>query len=84
MYNNLLTIDDIKIGMKVSESSLKNIKGIYITLINSAFENDDIVGTIAYIGKRLSHKSDIISRSNNGICAIYNSPEDIDEEVTFE
>lgn len=81
---NMLSIDDLKIGMKVSESSLKSIKGFYITLVDSVFEEGDIIGTIAYIGKRLNRKSDKISRSSKNVCAIYNSVEDIDGEVTYD
>lgn len=82
--NAMLTINDLKIGMKVSESSLRSIKGFYITLIDSVREGDDIIGTIAYIGKRLNRKSDKISRLSKDVCAIYNSAEDIDGEVTYD
>ncbi len=81
---NTLSIDDLKIGMKVTESSLRGIKGIYITLIDSVYEGGEITGTIAFIGKRLNRKSDKISRSSQNVCAIYNSVEDIDGEVTFD
>ena len=80
----LLTLNDLRIGMTVSQSSLKHIKGVYITLIDSFYENNDIVGTIAFIGKRLNRKSDKISRTCNNVCAIYNSVEDIDGEVTYD
>lgn len=84
MKTDMLSIEDIKIGMKVSESSLKSIKGFYITLVDSVCEGNDIIGTIAYIGKRLNRKSDKISRSSKNVCAIYNSAEDIDGEVTYD
>ena len=82
--NTLLKLSDLKLGMKVSESSLKNIKGIYITLIDSEYRDNDIFGTIAFIGRRLNRRSDFISKTSQNICAIYNSEEDIDGEVTYD
>lgn len=82
--SSLLSAKDLKIGMRVSKSSLQNIKGVHITLIDAIFDGDDIIGTIAFIGKRLNRKADKVFRDAESICAVYNSVEDIDGEVTYD
>lgn len=77
-----LMLNDLHIGMRVSESSLRNIFDTYITLVDSRIENDDIIGTIAFIGNALTAEADAIIDTHDNICSIYNSRDESSGMVT--
>lgn len=79
-----LTLNDLHIGMRVNESSLRNIFDTYITLVDSRTENNGIVGTIAFIGNVLTPDADAIIDTHDNICSIYNSRDEAEGEVTYD
>lgn len=84
MGTSQLSLDNLRIGMVVRQSSLSQIFDTYITLVDSKLIDGDIEGTVAYIGDDLNDESDRISMENDGICAIYNSRDEYEGEVTYD
>ncbi len=84
MKTTKLKLEDIKIGDIVSETSLRDIYNIYITLVDSKIIGGDIVGKVAYIGKELNAEADRVAEENDHICAIYNDFDEMEGEVTYD
>ncbi len=79
-----LKLEELKIGDIVSESSLRSIYNVYITLVDSKIAGEDIIGRIAYIGTDLNEEADRIAEENDHICAIYHDADEIEGEVTYD
>ena len=86
MVNNMtalkmLTIDDIKVGMRVFKEQLANIYDTWIIIYkpkNLQMEEDGIIG---FIGKETNEESAALYTQNNIITPVYNDSTDLEGDI---
>jgi hypothetical protein len=86
MVNNMtalkmLTLDDIKVGMRVFKEQLANIYDTWIIIYkpkNLQMEEDGIIG---FIGKETNEESAALYTQNNIITPVYNDSTDLEGDI---
>ena len=70
----MLSIDDIKVGMRVNPRQLDDILYTYILLTNKSDETNDSV--IIYIGDEDIDKFQEFRKKYSSLCVVYNTEDD--------
>lgn len=86
MLNNIkqYSVNELKVGMYVSEQELSGIFDIHIVLTDTSINNNTIFGKIGFIGKELNEESDALNELNTGVADIYNSKIDTEDDIIYE
>ncbi len=77
----MLTLDDIKVGMRVFKEQLANIYDTWIIIYkpkNLQMEEDGIIG---FIGKETNEESAALYTQNNIITPVYNDSTDLEGDI---
>ena len=81
-----LSINDIKVGMNVSDFELSDIMDMHIILVDAVTQDDeygDTIGKIAFIGKELDDTVSELFKPGSKTCHIYKSSEYANGDVTY-
>lgn len=79
MSKEKLRLEDLKVGMRVTKEQLEDIYGVWIYFDH--YDNE-LGGTIIYIGQGSTNESREAVRKNNGVLStFYQDLDYIDEEV---
>lgn len=80
-----LTLEDLKIGMRVNAVQLENIYDTYIILNNTyRNKNKHTIGTIAFIGKEVTQEAAHIFVPGASVCTIYKEKAYYDGDVDYD
>lgn len=80
--NKRYTLDELKVGMKVTVEQLQNIYNTYMLIL---YENmGDKVGTLVYFGKDANEEYSKLFFSGKPMCPLYNIKEEVDGVCSYE
>lgn len=76
MSNKKYKLEDLKLGMKVTDEQLSDIYDTYMLIVYDNMEDE--VGTLIFIGKEMNKVYDEIVSSGKPVCPIYNNQNEFD------
>lgn len=80
--NKRYTLDELKVGMKVTVEQLENVYNTYMLIL---YENmGDDVGTLAYFGKDTDEEYSKLFFSGKPMCPLYNIKEEAEGIYSYE
>lgn len=80
--NKRYTLDELKVGMKVTVEQLENVYDTYMLIL---YENmGDDVGTLAYFGKDTDEEYSKLFFSGKPMCPLYNIKEEAEGIYSYE
>ncbi len=85
--SNVYRLEDLKVGMTVSNKELSKVYDKLIILINTHHSDSDwseVFGTIAYIGDEVPENAKEIREKAKGIMPIRNKSMDLLDEVCYD
>ena len=75
-------LEDISVGMHIDDPD--QLSKIYDTWIIMIKDIDKEGYTIGFIGAEPTEESDKLFKHPAGVCPVYNSSEDLDEDIYYE
>lgn len=84
LVNNQYTLEELKLGMQVRKSQLSEILDTYIVLKNVRSIENDLIGTIGFIGEEITEEVAKLRNPQVPITTIYNNSTEIDDNITFD
>ena len=69
-------LEDLQLGMKVTDEQLSDIYDTYMLIVYDNIEDE--VGTLIFIGKEMNKVYDEIVSSGKPVCPIYNNQNEFD------
>ena len=76
MNDRKYKLEDLKIGMKVTDEQLSDIYDTYMLIAYDSMEDE--AGTLVFIGKEMNKVYDEIVSSGKPVCPIYNNQNEFD------
>ena len=69
-------LEDLQLGMEVTDEQLSDIYDTYMLIVYDNIEDE--VGTLIFIGKEMNKVYDEIVSSGKPVCPIYNNQNEFD------
>ena len=82
MNNKKYKLEDLKLGMKVTDDQLSDIYDTYMLIAYDSMEDE--AGTLVFIGKEMNKEYDEIVSSGKRVCPIYISREEAEELYSYD